>query len=184
MPETWYGEARECNGVRIIVDVPGCGYVHAVSREVLEKRLCQFPPEMLVRLVVVKLSTMTRKRASAQLSGMQWGGAVYLYPVPESGKDTCRRPPSVSEKIEIAKCGGKWEISPSESRISMTRKQWELFCLECVFPHELAHLNDDRNTNFRDRERYAEYMAQQLGKPCESYSRRKPRSRHGRKRRR
>lgn len=171
--------------IEIIAQDPGSGYFHPLAREDVVGALRELPRSMLERLNVVELSAMTFIRSRFPSYGMHWGNTIYLFPVVTSREELFVMAPPHPFRNETVKFGGKWDqISASEWRLSWTAEALRRYYSDCILPHELAHLNDDRNTNFRDRERYAEHMAVLLGKPCESYSHRKSHSRHGRKRRR
>jgi hypothetical protein len=95
---------------------------------------------------------------------MQWGNALYLYPVEESLVETFRRPPTPLQTTEARMYGGRW--------VPEGRSTWKLvwseetvrdFYLNNILIHELGHLLDTRNTSYVDRERYAEWFAIEYG---------------------
>ena len=86
-PEDWY-EPTEATNYRIVVQEPGEGYRHVVTPDQIRERLSQVPQKFLKQLEVVQLSKMTRKKQSFPCYGMQWGNALYLYPIEESFVET------------------------------------------------------------------------------------------------
>ncbi len=59
-------------------------------------------------LEVVQLSRMTRKKQSFPCYGMQWGSALYLYPLEESLVETFASPPQPTFYNEAKMYGGVW----------------------------------------------------------------------------
>jgi hypothetical protein len=95
---------------------------------------------------------------------MQWGTALYLYPIEESLIEHFARPPRTSERREAEMYGGRWE----ESDAGMWRLVWTPatirdFYLNNILMHELGHLIDDRNRSYTDRERFADWFAIEYG---------------------
>jgi len=186
-PESWY-EPRldEDAGYRIVVQPPGEGYRHVVTPDDIRQRLARVPPAMLRGLEVIQLSRMTRKKQLFPCYGMQWGSAIYLYPLVADLVERFSRPPRPGERIEAAAFGGRWERAADGSwRLLWTESAARDFYLNNILMHELGHLRDHRNTTFTDRERYAEWFAVQYGyKPSResSPSRRHVRRRHHGKR--
>src|SRR4029078_5968578 len=83
-PEDWHEPTGAQKDYRIIVQSPGEGYRHVVTPAEVRKRLAQMPPHFLKDLEVVQFSRMTNKKQSFPCYGMQWGNALYLYPLEES----------------------------------------------------------------------------------------------------
>jgi hypothetical protein len=186
-PEDWH-EPRESEreGYRILVQKPSTGYRHVVTPEEIRQRLAQLPPKMIKTLEVVQLSRLTRKQRSYPCYGMQWGQAIYLYPMEDDLTEHYLGPPTPAELIEARMYGGRWEqASPRRWRLRWTEDSIKDFYLNNVLIHEIGHLVDDRNSNTCDRERYAEWFAIHHGyKPSRSGAliarRRKQSRRHGR----
>ncbi|GIW93223.1 MAG: hypothetical protein KatS3mg110_1264 [Pirellulaceae bacterium] len=164
-PETWYEPRGDGSGeYRIVVHPPGNGYVHVLTPEDIRQRLAQVPSDFLRRLEVVQLSRMTRKKRSFPCYGMQWGAAIYLYPIEESLVEYYARPPRPAELREAAMYGAKWvQESPDLWALHWTWPAIRDYYLNNVLIHELGHIVDNRNRRFVDRERFAEWFAIQYG---------------------
>src|SRR6266480_4121801 len=91
-PEDWY-EPTDAATYRIVVQKPGPGYRHVVTPDQIRERLSRVPKQFLEQLEVVQLSRMTRKKQSFPCYGMQWGNALYLYPIEDSFVETYDSPP-------------------------------------------------------------------------------------------
>jgi hypothetical protein len=164
-PENWHEPDEERAGrYRVIVQPAGEGFRHVVTPEDVRQRLAQLPDWMVKPLAVVQLSQMTRKKQRSACYGMQWGSAIYLYPIEENLIETFCQPPKPAHKIEAAMYGARWEVPE--------RGQWKLiwteaairdFYLNNVLIHELGHILDSRNSSHRDRERFAEWFALEMG---------------------
>ena len=116
------------------------------------------------QLEVVQLSCMTRKKQSFPCYGMQWGNAIYLYPIEESLVEHFYEPPRPSLVNEAKMYGGRWEEpEPGVWTLIWTEQAAQDFYLNNILIHELGHLVDERNTSYMDRERYAEWFAIQYG---------------------
>ncbi|MEZ6120959.1 MAG: hypothetical protein R3C28_30930 [Pirellulaceae bacterium] len=166
-PEDWHepqGEATQGKSYRIVVQSPGPGFRHVVTPEEIRERLAQLPDEMVAPLEVVQLSRMTRKKKSFPCYGMQWGSALYLYPIEEGMTEYYGRPPQPAQLNEAKMYGGRWsESAPGEWSLEWTEEAIKDFYLNNILIHELGHLLDDRNTSYIDRERYAEWFAIEHG---------------------
>lgn len=163
-PETWHEPRTEAQGYRIVVQEAGSGFRHVVSAEEIRARLAQLPPEMTAQLQVVQLSSMTRKKKSLPMYGMQWGRTLYLYPIEAGLIETYHATPRPAELNEARMWGGRWERGERGIwRLIWTEAALKDFYLNNILLHELAHLLDDRNTNTVDRERYAEWFAVHYG---------------------
>lgn len=166
-PETWYEPNDEAAGpsrYRIVEQAPGKGYLHVLKPDEIRDRLAAFPSSMLRSLQVVQLSRMTRKKGRFPCYGMQWGGALYLYPIEENLIETFCRPPKPAQWHEARMYGGRWV----EQRGGRWQLVWTLeairdFYLNNILIHELGHLVDHRNRSYVDRERYAEWFAIEYG---------------------
>lgn len=147
-----------------MVQPAGEGYAHVVTPEQVRTRLSRLPAHFLHSLEVVQLSRMTRKKKSFPCYGMQWGATLYLYPLEQSREELFHEPPSVDVVNESKMYGGRWD-QPSTGvwRLSWSKATIEDFYLNNILLHELGHLNDDRNANYADRERYAEWFAIEYG---------------------
>ncbi len=165
-PEDWYEPTeskRHARDVRIVEQSPGEGYRHAVTADDIRGRLALLPDGMLEPLEIVQLSRMTRKKQTYPCYGMQWGRALYLYPIEASLIETFGRPPQPAEKLEAQMYGGRWKQTGTSWRLIWTPSTIRDYYLNNVLIHELGHLLDQRNTSYADRERYAEWFAIQHG---------------------
>ncbi len=161
-PEDWHESPDvPTNGsFRIRVQSPGEGYRHVISPAEIRARLAKLPPTMTAPLHIVQLSRLTRKKRSYPCYGMQWGQAIYLYPMEEDLTEHYMGPPTPAELNEARMYGGCWEqVSIDRWRLRWTEAAIKDFYLNNVLIHELGHILDDRNSNARDRERYAEWFA-------------------------
>ena len=164
-PENWYEPRKEHAGnYRVVVQSPGAGYRHVVTAEDVRSRLAQLPAWMVKPLQVVQLSRMTKKKQSAPCYGMQWGNAIYLYPIEESLVESFNHPPRPAHKIEAAMFGARWEhLRGNQWKLVWSEAAIRDFYLNNVLIHELGHILDSRNTSYRDRERFAEWFALEMG---------------------
>ncbi len=160
-PETWHEPTgRDDASYRIVLQSPGTGFRHVLSPSEIRQRLAEFPGWMLENLDVVQLSEMTRKKRRFPCYGMQWGTALYLYPVEEELVEYFSRPPKPALQIETRMYGGRWvEEQGGHWRLIWTPNAIRDFYLNNVLVHELGHLLDTRNSSYVDRERYAEWFA-------------------------
>lgn len=149
--------------MQIIVQPPGTGYVHPLTPDDVKQRIDQLPQRYTQNLEVVQFSRMTRKRALFPCYGMQWGHSVYLYPMEESFVEAYVRPPRPEQLIEAKMYGGRWRQDGDEWKLEWTKETIRDFYLNNVLIHEIGHVCDDRNTNFEDRERYANWFATEYG---------------------
>ena len=165
-PETWYEPAAEAPGVYTVVEQPaGAGYRHILSEEDIRARLAELPNWMVQPLQVVQISQMTRKKRRAPCYGMQWGAAIYLYPVEDTLVEEFGQPPLPSQLIEARMYGAEWSPCPKKRRWRLVWSASSIrdFYLNNVLIHELGHTLDQRNSNSVDRERYAEWFALEYG---------------------
>ena len=163
-PEDWHEPHDRGEGYRIVVRDPGYGYRHVVTAAEVTERLTLVPQEFVKGLEVVQLSRMTRKKQSFPCYGMQWGATLYLYPIEETLEEHFASPPRPEVFNEAKMYGGRWdEPSPGWWRLTWTEATIRDFYLNNILIHELGHLVDDRNTNYHDRERYAEWFAIEYG---------------------
>jgi hypothetical protein len=163
-PEKWHEPRVEADGCyAVIVQAAGAGYRHVVTEDDVRRRLAQLPEWMVRPLQVVQLSQMTRKKRRSPCYGMQWGSAIYLYPIEESLVEAFPRPPRPAQKIEASMYGASWAQERGEWRLVWTEESIRDFYLNNVLIHELGHILDSRNTSHRDRERYAEWFALEMG---------------------
>jgi hypothetical protein len=162
-PEDWY-DSTEAVDYRIVVQEPGEGYRHILTPADIRARLAQVPDPFLDQLEVVQLSRMTRKKLSFPCYGMQWGNALYLYPLEESLVEHFDTPPRPNLVNETKMYGGRWtETSPGNCTLTWSEQAARDFYLNNILMHELGHLVDDRNTGYMERERYAEWFAVEYG---------------------
>lgn len=167
-PECWHEPVRREPGsrdshLRVIVQPAGTGYVHPVTAEDVRERVLQLPEPYCDSIDVVQLSRMTRKRRLFPCYGMQWGTAVYLYPIEESLQEYYVCEPRPAQRIETEMFGGRWEQSGSLWRLCWTAESIRDYYLNNVLIHEIGHVNDRRNTNFRRREQFADWFAVEYG---------------------
>lgn len=165
-PEDWHEPADEpVKGYRIIVQEPGPGYTHVVTPDDIRRRLAQLPDWMTEPLEVIQLSRMTRKKQRFPCYGMQWGTALYLYPLETGLVEYFMRPPKPNEYNESRMYGGRWQRDSAAGiwKLVWTPETVRDFYLNNILIHELGHLLDDRNSNYHDRERYAEWFAVEHG---------------------
>ena len=94
---------------------------------------------------------------------MQWGTTVYLYPIEESLEETYIKTPKPQLVIDTKMYGGKWTQEGKLWRLSWTRKSIKDFYLNNILIHEIGHINDQRNTSYDTRERYANWFAIEYG---------------------
>jgi hypothetical protein len=161
-PEDWY-DPTDAETYRIVVQDPGEGYRHILTPADVRERLAEVPQNFLEQLEVVQLSRMTRKKLSFPCYGMQWGNALYLYPLEETLVEQYDTPPRPNLVNETRMYGGRWSESPGCWTLTWTEQAARDFYLNNILIHELGHLVDDRNSGYIERERYAEWFAVQYG---------------------
>ena len=96
-PENWYEPAEDGAPYRFVIQDPGPGYRHVVTPAEVRHRLAQLPAEFLKPLEVIQFSQITRKKQSFPCYGMQWGAALYLYPIEEGLVERYPRPPKPAQ---------------------------------------------------------------------------------------
>lgn len=149
---------------RVKIQPAGSGYMHPVTAAEVRERIALLPEEFREVIEVVQFSRMTRKRLTFPCYGMQWGFSVYLYPIEESLVETYSRPPRPDQRIEAAMYGAEWrEADDGHWNLHWTAESIRDFYLNNVLIHEIGHLNDSRNTSYRDRERFANWFAIEYG---------------------
>lgn len=161
-PEVWH-EPADRPQIEIITQPPGTGFLHPVTASEVAERIEALPARFRQPLEVVQLSTMTRKRALMPLYGLQWGSTVYLYPIEDSLVETYSSPPLPAQVIEAKMFGGQWKQDGPLWHLEWTLPALKDFYLNNILIHEIGHVNDTRNTNSRDRERFAEWFAIEYG---------------------
>jgi hypothetical protein len=162
-PEDWH-EVTDGAEYRVIEQPAGSGYRHVVTVAEVRERLLRVPQQFLEQLEVVQLSRITRKKQSFPCYGMQWGNALYLYPLEESLIEHFDRPPRPNLVNEARMYGGRWaEPTPGNWTLTWTSETARDFYLNNILIHELGHLVDERNTSYLDRERFAEWFAIEFG---------------------
>ena len=149
--------------LKIVKQPSGEGYVHPVSPEDVRERVLQLPKEFREKLDVVQFSQMTRKRRLFPCYGLQWGTAVYLYPIEESLVELYVSAPKPAQRIETEMYGGRLVQDGNLWRLIWTENTIRDFYLNNVLIHEIGHINDDRNTSFRKREQFADWFAVEYG---------------------
>ncbi|MEM9658646.1 MAG: hypothetical protein AAF961_09825 [Planctomycetota bacterium] len=108
-PEDWHEPRANTADYRILVQAPGDGYRHVVTPAQIRERLRRVPQRFLDSLEVIQLSRMTRKKQSFPCYGMQWGAALYLYPIEESFEEHFHQPPGPDVFNEAKMFGGRWD---------------------------------------------------------------------------
>ena len=161
-PERWH-DPRDDGRLRFVVEPAGQGYLHVLTPDDVRERLARLPAHLVRNVEVVQFSSMTRKRACFPCYGMQWGRTVYLYPIESSLVEEYHRPPSPIQEQEARMYGGVWSRRKNGWQLLWTRETIHDFYLNNVLIHEVGHVNDDRNTSSRDRERYANWFAIEYG---------------------
>ena len=163
-PEDWYEPHERDERYRIVVRQPGPGYRRGVTPQEVRNRLAEVPQRFTRGLEIVQLSRMTRKKQSFPCYGMQWGAPLYLYPIEVSLEEHFSAPPRPEVYNEARMYGGQWdEPAPGWWRLKWTEETIRDFYLNNILIHELGHLVDDRNSNYMDRERFAEWFAIEYG---------------------
>ena len=163
-PEDWHEPQEDGKGYRIWVQPPGAGYRHVVTPDEVRARLAEFPAEFTRPLEMVQFSRMTRKKQSFPCYGMQWGAAIYLYPIEESLVESYNQPPKPNQVNEARMYGGRWVQEARDTwSLVWTEESIKDFYLNNILIHELGHLLDDRNSRQIDRERFAEWFAVRYG---------------------
>ncbi|HET6325730.1 MAG TPA: hypothetical protein VFG04_13710 [Planctomycetaceae bacterium] len=161
-PETWH-EPVGRDTVEFVVEPAGKGYVHPVTTDDVRERIEQLPKRFRTKLEIVQFSRMTRKRALFPCYGMQWGTAVYLYPIEASLVEHYARAPRPEQFIEARMFGGQWQPDGRGWNLIWTAESIRDFYLNNVLIHEIGHTIDDRNGGFVDRERFANWFAVEYG---------------------
>jgi hypothetical protein len=164
-PEDWY-EPREDNAghYRVVEQPAGAGYRHVLTVNEARERLASLPEQMTRGLEVLQFSRMTKKKSTFPCYGMQWGRAIYLYPIEEDLVEYYHRPPTPMQLIEAKMHGGVWEQEDEQTwRLVWTEEAIKDYYLNNILIHELGHLLDDRNSSYLERERFAEWFAIEYG---------------------
>jgi hypothetical protein len=163
-PEDWHEPCNSRDDYKVIVQPAGAGYRHILTPEDVRQRLSLLPASFTAGLDVVQMSSMTTKKRSFPCYGMQWGTAIYLYPVEESLIEVFNYPPLPNLLNEVKMYGGQWEHDdPGPWNLVWSEETIRDFYLNNILIHELGHLLDRRNTSYVDRERYAEWFATEYG---------------------
>lgn len=163
-PEDWHEPAHSRDGYKVIEQPAGKGYRHVLTAEDVRRRLAEVPQQFVRPLEVVQLSRMTRKKLSFPCYGIQWGVAIYLYPIEIDLVEQHTAPPTPRQQTEAKMYGGVWEQKPNGVwQLAWTEETIRDFYLNNILMHELGHLVDTRNTRMADRERYAEWFAIEYG---------------------
>lgn len=164
-PEGWHDPVSgdEPHALKIVTQSAGRGYMHPVSADDVRERVLQLPAEFQKKLDIVQFSRMTRKRRLFPCYGLQWGTAVYLYPIEETLEELYVRAPRPAQRIETEMYGGRWQQDGNLWRLIWTESTIRDFYLNNVLIHEIGHINDSRNTSFRKREQFADWFAVEYG---------------------
>jgi len=112
-PELWHEPVASKptetqSSLKVVVQPAGEGYIHPVSADDVRERVLQLPPQFQEKLQVVQFSRMTQKRRLFPCYGLQWGNAVYLYPIEASLEELYVRAPRPAQRIESEMYGGRW----------------------------------------------------------------------------
>jgi hypothetical protein len=168
-PEDWHEPREDGSDYRFVIQNPGDGYRHVLTPNEVRQRLAELPEHCVEPLEVVQFSRMTRKKQSFPCYGMQWGSAIYLYPIENDLVEHYDAPPKPNLMNEVRMYGGRWETHGHHWKLVWTEQAIKDFYLNNILIHELGHLLDDRNTRSVDRERYAEWFAIRYGyKPTQA----------------
>lgn len=163
-PENWHEPKGANEGYRIVVQDAGSGYRHVLTPEDIRSRLSEVPAGFLRSLEVIQFSRMTRKKQGFPCYGIQWGAAIYLYPIETNLIERHNAPPTPRQITEAQMFGGVWEQESADCwQLVWTQETLRDFYLNNILIHELGHLVDTRNTSYADRERYAEWFALEYG---------------------
>ena len=163
-PEKWHEPREQTDGSYAVISQPaGTGYRHVLTEDDVRRRLAQLPQWMVQPLQIVQFSQMTRKKRRAPCYGMQWGNAIYLYPIEESLIELFASPPKPAQRIEASMYGASWLQIENRWQLVWSEQSIRDFYLNNVLIHELGHILDSRNSSHRDRERYAEWFALEHG---------------------
>jgi len=164
-PENWHEPSEDgSRDYRVVEQPPGDGFCHVVTADEIRDRLSRVPQEFLRSLEVVQLSRMTRKKRTFPCYGMQWGPALYLYPIESSLAEAYNRPPTPAQLVEARMFGARWrQEAPDSWSLTWTWAALKDYYLNNVLIHELGHLIDERNRSYADRERFAEWFAIEHG---------------------
>lgn len=166
-PEIWHdpvnSEESKNDELKIVAEPAGSGYLHPVSVDDVRERVLQLPQQFQQKLDIVQFSRMTKKRRLFPCYGLQWGTAVYLYPIEASLEELYVRAPRPAQRIETEMYGGRWVQDGNLWRLIWTETTIRDFYLNNVLIHEIGHINDDRNTGFRKREQFADWFAVEYG---------------------
>jgi hypothetical protein len=162
-PEDWHEPSNAQGNYRIVVQPPGKGYRHVLTPDDVRGRLAELPRQFTEPLDVVQFSRITRKKQSFPCYGMQWGTAIYLYPIEEELVEYFPQPPKPQQINEARMFGGRWVQEKTLWRLQWSEAAIRDFYLNNILIHELGHLLDERNNGFADRERFAEWFAVHYG---------------------
>ncbi len=160
----WHEPAEDGRPYRFVLQSPGKGFRHVLTPDEVRARLAEFPEAFVRPIEIIQFSRMTRKKQSFPCYGMQWGAALYLYPIEESLIESYSQPPKPNQVNEAQMYGGRWvHESPGEWKLVWTESAIKDFYLNNILIHELGHLLDNRNNRSTDRERFAEWFAVRYG---------------------
>ena len=148
-PEDWHEPHETGGNFKIIVQPPGEGFRHVLTPGDVRQRLSLLPEHFTRNLEVVQFSRMTRKKASFPATGMQWGAAIYLYPIEQNWTEDYDNPPKPNQVNEARMYGGVWTEQPDGWQLIWTEETIRDFYLNNILIHELGHLVDDRNTSYQ-----------------------------------
>src|SRR5204863_8862889 len=131
-PEVWHEPAEDGRPYRFVIQNPGPGYHHVLTPDEVRQRLDRLPPAFTRQLEVVQFSRMTRKKQSFPCYGMQWGVALYLYPIEESLIEYYDRPPRPAQANEARMYGGRWVQQGASWKLVWTEQAIKDFYLNNI----------------------------------------------------
>ena len=162
-PEVWHEPLEDPDSIQYIKQKPGKEHFHPITIAEAKSRIAELPERFTRDLDVVQFSKMTKKRAIFPVYGMQWGSTVYLYPIEESLTEVYAQPPGPQVVIDTKMYGSKWSQTKNRWTLTWTPETIRDYYLNNILIHEIGHINDERNTSYRDREAYANWFAIEYG---------------------
>ena len=161
--ERWV-EPPKGDGYRVLVEPPGKGWYHVLSERDIRSCLSQLPSHLLTHLHTVYLPRMTHKRQRMSCYGLQYGGTIYLYPLPADWlKWTYKGRVKSDDRIWMLAAGASIRSLANHDEVSWTAEALRFFYRENVLLHELGHIIDTWNNSTVQRERFANFFAQIWG---------------------